>query len=178
MNYYARFVPNLSTVLHPLNAMLHKKAKWKWSQECEKAFQEVRTQLLTPNVLTHYDPRLPVRLACDASLYGVGAVLSHMMPDGQERPIAFTSRTLSKSEQNYAQLEHETLGIIFGVRKFHTYLASRYFTLITDHCPLTTILHPSKAIPSMAAARLQRWALLLVVHNYTIQFSYAQPWKR
>eukprot|EP00079_Xenopus_tropicalis_P016020 XP_004914327.1 PREDICTED: uncharacterized protein K02A2.6-like [Xenopus tropicalis] len=170
VNYYARFVPNLSTVLHPLNAMLHKEVKWNWSPECEGAFQEIKRQLLTPNVLTHYDPRLPVRLACDASPYGVGAVLSHLMPDGQERPIAFASRTLSKAEQNYAQLEREALGLIFGVRKFHTYLYGRHFTLMTDHRPLTTILHPHKATPSMAAARLQRWALLLAAHNYTIQY--------
>ncbi|XP_012826093.1 uncharacterized protein K02A2.6-like [Xenopus tropicalis] len=170
VNYYARFVPNLSTVLHPLNTMLHKEVKWNWSPECEGAFQEIKRQLLTPNVLTHYDPRLPVRLACDASPYGVGAVLSHLMPDGQERPIAFASRTLSKAEQNYAQLEREALGLIFGVRKFHTYLYGRHFTLMTDHRPLTTILHPHKATPSMAAARLQRWALLLAAHNYTIQY--------
>ncbi|XP_051962904.1 uncharacterized protein K02A2.6-like [Xyrauchen texanus] len=169
VNYYARFVPNMATVLHPLNAMLHKDVKWKWLPECEKAFQDAKTQLLTPNVLTHYDPRLPVHLACDASSYGVGAVLSHRMPDGQERPIAFASRTLSKPEQNYAQLEREALGIIFGVRKFHTYLYGRHFTLLTDHRPITTILHPNKATPSMAAARLQRWALLLAAHNYTIQ---------
>lgn len=173
VNYYARFVPNLATILHPLNAMLQKEVKWKWSLECEKAFQEAKAQLLTPSVLTHYDSRLPVRLACDASPYGVGAVLSHMMPDGQERPIAFASRTLSKSEQNYAQLEREALGLIFGVRKFHTYLYGRHFTLLTDHRPLTTILHPSKATPSMAAARLQRWALLLAAHNYTIQYKSA-----
>ncbi|XP_059413408.1 uncharacterized protein K02A2.6-like [Carassius carassius] len=170
INYYARFVPNLATILQPLNAMLHKDIKWNWAPECEKSFQGAKAKLLTPSVLTHYDQRLPVRLACDASPYGVGAVLSHVMPDGQERPIAFASRTLSKSEQNYAQLEREALGIIFGVRKFHTYLYGRHFTLLTDHRPLTTILSPSKATPSMAAARLQRWALLLAAHNYTIQY--------
>lgn len=67
INYYARFVPNLATILHPLNAMLHKDIKWNWSLDSEESFQDAKAQLLTPSVLTHYDQRLPVRLACDAS---------------------------------------------------------------------------------------------------------------
>ena len=92
------------------------------------------------------------------------------MPGDEERPIALTSRTLSKAEQNYAQIEREALGIIFGVRRFHSYLYGRHFVLLTDHRPLTTILSNSKAIPSMVAARLQRWALILAAHNYTIKY--------
>ena len=170
INYYARFVPNLSTLLHPLNGLLHKDIKWEWSKECDEAFRKAKEQLSSKSVLTHYDPQLPVILACDASPYGVGAVISHRMPGGEERPIAFASRTLSKAEQNYAQIEREALGIIFGVRRFHSYLYGRHFILLTDHRPLTTILSPSKAIPSMAAARLQRWALILAAHNYTIKY--------
>ncbi|KAI4887000.1 hypothetical protein NFI96_027939, partial [Prochilodus magdalenae] len=170
INYYARFVPNMSTLLHPLNALLHKGVKWKWSRECDKAFKKTKEQLSSKSVLTHYNPSLPVILACDASPYGVGAVISHRLLNGEERPIAFASRTLSKAEHNYAQIEKEALGIIFGVRRFHSYLYGRHFTLLTDHRPLTTILSPSKATPSMAAARLQRWALILAAHDYTIKY--------
>ncbi|KAJ8375443.1 hypothetical protein SKAU_G00060230 [Synaphobranchus kaupii] len=170
INYYGRFVPNMATMLSPLHALLHKGTHWKWSPECEKAFCSAKDLLLSERVLTHYNPQLPIRLACDASPYGVGAVISHVMPGGQARPIAFASRTLSKAEQNYAQIEREALGIIFGMRKFHAYLYGRHFTLLTDHRPLTTIFSPSKAIPSMAAVRLQRWALILTAHNYTIQY--------
>ncbi|KAL7872138.1 hypothetical protein SRHO_G00071210 [Serrasalmus rhombeus] len=99
---------------------------------------------------------LPIRLACDASPYGVGSVISHIFPNGQEKPVAFASRTLNKAEWNFAQIEHESLGIIFGVCKFHHYLYGRKFTLLIDHRPPTTILSPSKAIPSMAATRMQR----------------------
>ena len=92
------------------------------------------------------------------------------MPGGEERPVAFTSRTLSASEKNYAQLEKEALSIIYGVKKFHQYLFGRKFTLETDHKPLLTILGPQSAVPTLAAARLQRWALILASYHYEVVF--------
>ena len=65
--------------------------------------------------------------------------MSHVMDNGEERPIAFASRSLT-SETNYAQLEKEALAILFGVTIFHKYPYGRYFTLVTDHRPLSTIL--------------------------------------
>ena len=118
--------------------------------------------------MVHYDPSLPITLAGDASAYGVGAVISHTLPDGSEQPIAFASRTLSASEQNYAQLEKEALSLIFGVKKFHQYLYGRKFTLVTDHKPLMAILGLKKGVPSLAAARLQHWAVLLSAYKYDI----------
>lgn len=126
--------------------------------------------ITSDQVLTHYNPDLPVRLACDASPFGVGAVLSHVMPDGYERPIAFASRSLAKSEKNYAQIQKEALGIVWGVKKFHTYLYGRKFTLLTDHMPLTTIFNSEKSIPVTTVARLQRYAIFLSGFTYDIEY--------
>ncbi len=125
---------------------------------------------MSAEVLTHYNPELPLRMAADASSYGIGAVISHVLPDGSEKPISFASRTLSPSEKNYSQLEKEALSLTFGVKKFHQYLYGRKFTLITDHKPLTAIFGAKKGIPTLVAARLQRWALLLSAYNYEIQY--------
>ena len=97
INYYARFVSNLSTLLHPLNALLHKEVKWEWSKECNDAFCKAKEQLASKSVLTHYDPSLPVILACDASPYGVGAVISHKLPSGEEKPHSLRFKNIEQS---------------------------------------------------------------------------------
>ena len=95
VNYYGKFLHNLSTQLHPLHALLKHGTKWHWSDECDRAFKQVKRKLSEAPVLMHYNPELPIRLAGDASNYGIGAVLSHVDSDGQEHPIAFVSRTFT-----------------------------------------------------------------------------------
>ena len=90
-------------------------------------------------VLTRFNEKLALKLDTDTLHYGIGVVISHILPSGKEKPIAYASRTLSKSERNYAQIEKEALSIIFGVKKFHQYLYGRKFLLVTDHKPLTTL---------------------------------------
>ena len=83
------------------------------------------------------------------------------MEDGSEHPISFASRTLTKAERNYSNLEREALAVIYIVKKFHQYLYGRQFSLETDHKPLESLFNEKKATPAMAAARIQRWALTL-----------------
>ena len=83
----------MCTELAPLYKLLEKEQKWIWSEECEATFHKCKALLTSDAVLVHYDNKLPIKLACDASSYGVGAVLSHVFKDG-EHPIAFVSRTL------------------------------------------------------------------------------------
>lgn len=174
VQYYHKFLPDLATILHPLHKLLKKHHKWMWTAECDESFNKIKSMLSTDLVLTPYDANMQLVLACDASAYGLGAVLSHKFPDGQERPIAFASRSLSSSESNYSQIEREALSLIFGVVRFHVYLYGRKFTLQTDHKPLVTILGPKKGIPPIAAMRMQRWAAVLSAYSYDIEYKRSQ----
>ena len=118
VNYYGKFISNLATLLQPLNSLLQADTKWVWLQECAQAFQEAKKEIASTQVLTHYELAWPIKLAVDVSPNGVVAVIAHSMPNGAERPIAFASRTLHKSEKNYTQIEKEVLAIVHGVRNF------------------------------------------------------------
>ena len=170
LNYYGKFIPNLASIVYPLNQLLQKDTKWSWTPACAQAFMAAKQALNSTKVLAYYDPSLPITMAGYGSAYGIGSVISHVFPDGSEKPIAFASRTLSSSEKNYCQLEKKALSLVFGVKKFHQCLYGRKFTLITDHKPLLAILGPKKGIPPLAAARLQRWSILLSAYSYDIQF--------
>jgi hypothetical protein len=104
LNYYNRFLPDLSTKLGPLHELLQKQTKWKWGKAQQEAFDESKLMLQSSKVSMHYDPSRELLLSCDASTYGIGAVLSHMMDDGTDRPICYVSRTLAPAEKYYSVL--------------------------------------------------------------------------
>ena len=87
LNCYGKFISHLSTLLYPLNSLLKVGHSWNWSQEYEAAFQEAKCPLSSAPVLVHYDS-LPICLARDASSYSIGAILSHILPNGSEHFIA------------------------------------------------------------------------------------------
>ena len=168
VNYYGKFMQNLSTRLAPLYDLLKKTAPWRWQEKQQKAFEEARNLLKSPKLLVHYDVNKELILACDASPYGVGAVLAHQMDDGSERPIGYASRTLTSAERKYSQIDKEALAIVFGVKRFHQYTYGRKFTIYSDHKPLMYLFGESKGISPTASPRVQRWALTLSGYQYSI----------
>lgn len=169
VSHYRKFVSGMSTVCAPLNRLLEKNRRWEWNQQCEEAFCQVKHKLCSDeNLLAHYNPDQPLILSVDASPVGLGAVISHE-DGGQDKPVAFASRSLTAAERNYAQIDREALAIVFGVKRFHQYLYGRKFVLWTDNKPLSHIVSMEKGIPSMAAARIQRWCLQLAAYNYDVR---------
>ncbi|KAJ8352134.1 hypothetical protein SKAU_G00236100 [Synaphobranchus kaupii] len=92
LNYYGKFLPKLSSLLQPLHNLLKQNEAWSWTAECDAAFEKAKQLLLQSKVLVHYDTNRPLKLVYDVSPYGVGAVISHIMDNGEEQPIVFASR--------------------------------------------------------------------------------------
>ena len=86
LNYYEKLIRNLSIILHPLYQLHQAKQKWEWTDECTQTFSKAKNQLTFSAVLIHYDSIPPINLAADASAYGFEAVISHVLPDGSEKP--------------------------------------------------------------------------------------------
>ena len=139
LSYYSKFLPNLSKVVAPLKKLQHRSQPWQWTNKEEAAFTASKQLIASSQIFVHFDLNLEVILSCDALAYRIGAVLSHCLPNGSERPVAFASRTLSPAETRYSQIEKEGLACVFEVKRFHNYLAGRRFSLCTDHKPLMSL---------------------------------------
>lgn len=174
INYYGRFVENLSSKLYPLNNLLKDHVKFNWDKNCQRAFDITRADIKSERLLVHFDPSLPVLLATDASPYEVGATLSHRYSDGSERPIQFASQTLSEVQQRYSQIDREALAVVFGVLKLHQFLYGRKFTMIVDNKPMMQILSPHKGLPTLTATRMQHYAIFLEAYDYDMEYRRSQ----
>ncbi|XP_037299019.1 uncharacterized protein K02A2.6-like [Manduca sexta] len=175
ITYYRTFIPRASSILGPLHELLRKDLTWAWGKRQECAFNTVKDELSLDRVLTHFEPDSRLVLSVDAGPAGLGAVLEKG-DEGQERPIAFASRSLSASERNYTQVQKEATAIVFGVKYFHQFLYGREkpFILKTDHRPLIAIFGKKNGVSVMAATRLQRYAIFLSAYNYEICYISSQ----
>ncbi|XP_063897445.1 uncharacterized protein K02A2.6-like [Helicoverpa armigera] len=169
-NFYEKFLPDKSTVLEPLYRLLESKRPWRWGEKEQEAFVEAKRLLSSERTLVGYDLQKELLLICDSSEYGLGAIIAHVMDDGSERPVMMASRTLQPHERRYGQIDKEALAIIFGVTKFHEFLAGRRFSIVTDHKPLVGLFNPAKPIPDQISPRMLRWSLKLSSYNYSIKY--------
>ncbi|PIO61805.1 reverse transcriptase, partial [Teladorsagia circumcincta] len=170
INFYGNFVKDLHNLRAPLDALTKKDAVYTWTPECQSSFDKIKAILNSDLLLTHYDPNLPIIVAADASNYGIGATLSHRLPNGSEKVVYHASRCLTPAQKNYSQIEKEALALIFAVQKFHRFVYGRHFTLKTDHKPLVAIFGNKKGIPVYSANRLQRWATMLLNYDFAIEY--------
>lgn len=163
LNFVHQFIPNMSAVSSPLRQLLRLDVDWTWEHEQDKAFRELKTLLVQAPVLSYFDPNKQLVLQVDSSKDGIGACLVQ-----EGHPIAFASRSLTDTEQAYAQIEKELNAIVFGLTKFHFYVYGRKNVLIqTDHKPLVSIA--SKPV-NKVSPRLQRMQLKIL--KYDIDISY------
>ncbi|CAB4012866.1 Hypothetical predicted protein, partial [Paramuricea clavata] len=116
--------------------------------------------------MAFYDPAKETTLTVDASLVGLGAILSQIQEDGTIRNISYASRTLTPTERCYSQTEKEALAVVWGCKCFHLYLVGKEFTPYTDHKSLEPIYSPKSKPPP----RIERWLLRMQQYLYQVQY--------
>ena len=164
MSYYRKFVPGFAQIAKPLTNLLEKNAEFKWSVECQIAFDKLKSSLSSETSLYLANFDLPFRLACDASGVAIGAVLSQVV-EKKERPIAFFSKVLTKQQRNWSVTERELYAVVMGCQAYRQYLLGRPFEIITDHRPLVWVRNLKN--PS---AKVFRWLLQLEEYTFTVTY--------
>lgn len=162
--WYRRFIDDYATVTYPLTELLTKRRNFEWSSKAQSALELLKRKLTSAPVLVHANFDKPFVLQCDASTYGVGAVLAQLDDDGIERPIAYMSQKLNKAQRNYTTTELECLAVVLAVKKFRAYIEGQEFKIITDHASLKWLMRQKDL-----SGRLARWALKLQCFDFSIE---------
>ena len=166
VNYLAKFIPNLSDKTASLRKLLEKKTEWYLDDQHKLDIDCLKKVVTQAPVLRFFRLNLPTKTSCDASMNGLGAVLEQKHDD-EWFPVAYASRSLTISEQNYCQLEKETLSIVFACDKFHEYVYGSKCHIYNDHLPLKFIFKESliKSPP-----RIQRFMLRLQKYDFEMHY--------
>jgi hypothetical protein len=127
-SYYRCFIPNFAKVSGPLHSLTKKGVPFEWTVACQEAMEQLKCLLCSTPVLAYpqFGPGQQFTLETDASLAGLGALLSQRDEKGHLHPVAYASRTLHKHEMNYAITELETLGVVWAVKYFRAYILGHH----------------------------------------------------
>lgn len=139
-SYYRKFILHYADKAKPLHRLTEKSEKFHWDENCQKSFEILKNALVTAPVLSYPKENGIFILDTDASLVGLGAVLSQIQ-NGKETVIAYYSRTFSRPERSYCVTRRELLAIVSSLKNFHHYLYGRHFLVRTDHGALRWLLN-------------------------------------
>ena len=164
--YYRKFCNNFSVIAEPLTNLLSKRMTFKWTSDCQNAFDKLKAILRSEPVLLAPNFNKEFKLAVDASDVGAGGVLLQEDDNGVDHPVCYFSKKFNKHQKNYSTVEKECLSLILALQYFEVYLTSSSSPIVvfSDHNPLTFI-HKMKN----KNQRLLRWSLLLQEYNLDIR---------
>ena len=161
--YYGRYVKGFAAIAAPLHALTKKDAVFHWSEDCQNAFDQLKTRLTTSPITAFPDFSQEFRLYTDASTAGLGSILAQFR-DGKERIICCASRALNKAEKSYPATKLECLAIVWAVAKFRPYLMAMPFEVYTDHYALQWL----KTMRT-GSVLLHRWSAALEEYDFTVR---------
>eukprot|EP00873_Tetraselmis_striata_P028450 jgi/Tetstr1/448714/TSEL_035951.t1 len=164
VGYYGKFIEQVAVKRKPLTKLTGK-VPWEWGSEQQRAFEQLKADLVSAPVLRNPDWGRPFILHTDFSGAGLGAVLAQEDDEGQEYVVEFASRTCQGAEPNYASYEGECLAMLYGMDKFRYYLFGRQFVVVTDHRPLEWLMNTAQL-----RGKLARWAMRLSEYDFVVRY--------
>lgn len=161
-SYYRRFIRDFAAVACPLYELTKKNASFRWTPPCQEAFEKLKNLLTSAPILGYPRDRGELILDTDASNVGIGSVLSQVQ-DGEERVLAYGSRRLSTTEQNYCTTRRELLAVVEFATHFRQYLLGRHFIVRTDHSSLQWLIRMKEP-----EGQLARWLEKLGEYDFQV----------
>jgi len=165
-NYYRRFLERFSQRSAPLRELTAKDKLFVWGDRQEKAFEDLKSALSSPPILKFPDTNRDYYLETDASGDGISFILGQTDDKGRKYVVSYGGRGLRPCERKYPITQLECLALLTGVRENHVYLASRPFSVYTDHISLKYL----ESLKVSANNRLARWALALQPYKFTVNY--------
>ncbi len=171
INYYGKFLENLSPRIRRITALLKKDATFNFTPDMVTTVRDILGELSKPPILVYpdwdavADNSRPFRLYCDASLDGFGATLEQEQPDGSVRPILYISRATLDSERSWTPLDLEAGSIVWAIKRLRGHLWSTKFRVYSDHKALENIAKVGEH-----NARVRRWLEFLSAYDYTLEY--------
>ncbi|MCP4343164.1 MAG: DDE-type integrase/transposase/recombinase, partial [Desulfobulbaceae bacterium] len=164
--FFADSMGNFAELSEPLNELNRKNVVFKWSDQCQTAFDTIKQQIASPKCMVPFEPSRLTYLTTDASQVGLGALLSQVV-DGKERPVSFAHKTLNEAQRNYSTPEREALAVVWATEHFEKFLLGRRFTLRTDQISLKTLM--TQFADTRTSKRIARWRDRLQHHTFDVE---------
>ncbi|KAG3231464.1 hypothetical protein PI124_g23440 [Phytophthora idaei] len=164
--YLCKYVENYAGKIRPLSQLLKKEAEWKWTAECQQAFDAVRQGLTEAPILAAADQDRPFHVVCDASDFAIGCALMQHDHDPRDRVVCYQSRQLKPAERNYPVHDKELLAMKYALAKFRVYLlGSGPFVVYTDHASLRTAVKSPHI-----SQRMARWLSFFAEYDFRVEY--------
>jgi len=155
VNYYRDMWPQRSHLLAPLSSLTSSTAKWDWTEQCQKAFEDIKKLIAKETLLTYPNFNKMFEIHTDASKVQLGACISQ-----EGRPVAFYSRKLNPAQTRYTTTERELLSIVETLKEFRNILLGQQIIVHTDHANLT--------YKNFNSDRVMRWRLFIEEYSLLI----------
>ena len=167
MNFLGKFIKDLAEITGPLRELLQKDREFHMSDVHRASFEKLKELATSAPILKNFCQGKEIMVTADSSDYGLGAAIFQKHEDNWH-PVAYASRSLTKTEQAYAQIEKENLSVVFATTRFHQYVYANKFLVVNDHSSLQTIF--GKQLSKMPA-RIQRMMLKIQAYpDMTLEY--------